>query len=285
MDEYYAAAFEKTDFAGAVYHDSIILFQAADVHCRSKGKMAPLHTQRCDEITLVYGGEGEIRHGDALYPVSKGSLHICFEGDTHQMIPSRTAPMHFYCIGYKIDAENPLFGLSEKIKERIRNGEASVTADLSHLGTPLRRLCDLLHGDHSDELADHMIKNTLNYIILTALTSFDEVKEPSRGEISAKDDMIFYVISYLKENMYDIDALKRLPHEMGYSYSYISHVFSRKMEQSLGDFFYTIRMEAASELLKEKSVTEVSETLGYSSIHAFSRAHKNYLGSLKNPPL
>ena len=38
-------------------------------------------------------------------------------------------------------------------------------------------------------------------------------------------------------------------------------------------------MERAKELLESgKSVTEAAECLGYSSIHPFSRAYKNYFG-------
>jgi hypothetical protein len=51
--------------------------------------------------------------------------------------------------------------------------------------------------------------------------------------------------------------------------------FSQKMGQSLKDFFTTIRMNTASELLKEKSVTKVAEIMGYSSVQAFTRAYKS----------
>jgi AraC-like DNA-binding protein len=50
------------------------------------------------------------------------------------------------------------------------------------------------------------------------------------------------------------------------------------MGQSLKNFFTALRMNAATELLRQKSVTEVSDILGYSSIHAFTRAYKALCG-------
>jgi AraC-like DNA-binding protein len=41
-------------------------------------------------------------------------------------------------------------------------------------------------------------------------------------------------------------------------------------------------MDAADKLLLEKSVTEVSDLLGYSSVHAFSRAYKKVRQRLPN---
>ena len=89
-------------------------------------------------------------------------------------------------------------------------------------------------------------------------------------------------MSYLKNNVYQINALSRLSEDTGYSYSYLSHLFSQKMGQTLKGFFASIRMNAADKLLAEKTVSEVSELLGYSSVHAFSRAYKAARNELPN---
>ena len=75
-----------------------------------------------------------------------------------------------------------------------------------------------------------------------------------------------------------MNALQTLPEDMGYSYSYLSHIFSARMGQSLKEFFAALRASEATELLKKKSVTEVSAIMGYSSIHAFTRAYRKLCG-------
>ena len=67
-----------------------------------------------------------------------------------------------------------------------------------------------------------------------------------------------------------------MPEDTGYSYLYLSHFFSQKMGKSLKSFFTVLRMNTATELLRKKRVTEVAEILGYSSIHSFSRAYKQF---------
>ena len=49
--------------------------------------------------------------------------------------------------------------------------------------------------------------------------------------------------------------------------------------QHLNDFYISCRMQEANRLLGEGlSVTQVSDHMGYSSIHSFSRSYKNHFG-------
>ena len=62
-----------------------------------------------------------------------------------------------------------------------------------------------------------------------------------------------------------------------YNVNNLSKHFHSQMGIPLNTYFISKKMEAAVKLLQAgKSVTEVSDKLQYSSIHAFSRAYKNY---------
>lgn len=63
-----------------------------------------------------------------------------------------------------------------------------------------------------------------------------------------------------------------------YSRFYIERQFKSEYNVSLIEYKNKVRLKIAKDMLKEKSVSYVSDKLGFSSIYAFSRAYKNYYG-------
>jgi len=276
QQKYYLAAFSKVDACEYSSSNKIKLYQFADVHCKTTNEILPSHHQVCDEITFVTGGEGTAGHNDRKYELRPGCIHLCFEGDIHQPRSSKHSPMKFYCIGFTLDSENPLFALRERVRERIAAGIPAVIADMSGLTSAFQTILSIFSQSEFDQTSEHIVASTLNYIISTVYSSFLGTKQEKNQNMSTNDNLVLYIVSFLRNNVFDPEALSRLSTDTGYSYSYLSHTFSRKMGESLKSFFYTLRMNIASELLKEKSVTEVASALGYSSIHSFSKAYKNF---------
>ena len=275
--KYYLAAFKTKGTEKLSCENGLRLFQFADVHCKTTDEVNAPHEQWCSEITFVYGGQGEIIHNGLRLPIKSGQIHLCFKGDLHQVIPSKTSPMRFYCVGFEINKNNPLSTLFLKAREKIEATHGSVLGDCSDLLSAFETVLGALYERERDEVSAASALSALNYIITAVCNRFLERREGT-SKIPEKESLLFYMVSYLKNNVYKIDALKDLSEDTGYSYSYLSHLFSDRMGQSLKNFFTALRMNAATELLRQKSVTEVSEILGYSSIHAFTRAYKALCG-------
>ncbi len=84
---YYLSVFKSNSILDLNCNNQIRLFQIADVHCKTLNESNSAHRQWCDEITLVYSGEGEIVTNDRKYLVKSGYVHLCFNNDIHQIIP------------------------------------------------------------------------------------------------------------------------------------------------------------------------------------------------------
>ena len=279
--KYYYAVFKATNIDEFECENRIKLFQFAEVHCKTSSDSLNEHKQWCHEITFVYGGEGDIIHNGERQRIKSGQVHLCFDEDMHQIIPSKTSPLRFYCIGFTLPPSNQLSVLLDEVRRSI-GAENSILRDCADLQSAFRLLMNSLYAEEQNDLTKAVATNTLNYIISSVFDGFLKKENMGGDKLSIKESLLFFVASYLKSNVYSIDALSRLPADIGYSYSYISHLFSQKMGQTLKSFFINLRMDTADKLLCEKSVTEVSELLGYSSIHAFSRAYKTVRGSLPN---
>ena len=279
QQKYFLAAFSKYDTCEYSSQNKIKLFQFSDVHCKTTNEIYPLHHQTCDEITFVYSGDGEVNHNGKNYKQTGGDIHICFKGDDHQPISSKTSPMKFYCIGYTLPQENPLYALSRRVKDKIASGGEPIIKDTLGLENAFHTILNLLYSDSFNKTEEHIISSTLNYFISFVMMSYLDVIPTATKKMSMNDSLVLYIISFLRNNIQDSRALKRLSEDTGYSYSYISHTFTRKMGQNLQAFFLSLRMSYATELLKDKNVTEVAELLGYATIHSFSKAYKNYYNS------
>ncbi len=272
--QYYYAVFKSMDIMELESENKIRLFQFADVHCKTSNDSLNRHKQWCHEITFVYGGEGVILHNGHSQPIKSGQVHLCFDEDIHQIIPSTSSSLRFYCIGFTLPPANPLSSVLEEARARIAP-DRSVLSGCADLQKAFHTTLGALYTEDQNEVTRAVAANTINYIISTVLGGFLNKESGGYGNISTKESLLYYVTSYLKNNVYQINALSHLSEDTGYSYSYLSHLFSQKMGQTLKSFFASIRMDVADKLLSEKSVTEVSELLGYSSVHAFSRAYKS----------
>ena len=81
-------------------------------------------------------------------------------------------------------------------------------------------------------------------------------------------------------NLYEIEELPQIAEKLGYSYSYLSHMFSRETGLTIQQYYNQRRFGLAIEMLKkgELNITEIAEKLHYQSIHSFSKAFRKAIG-------
>ena len=88
------------------------------------------------------------------------------------------------------------------------------------------------------------------------------------------------IADYLKAHVYENITLKDLCQSFYMGKTQLCNLFSGYTDKGPIEYFQELKMDEAKRLLCEEriSVSKVSDMLSYSSIHAFSRAFKNYVG-------
>ena len=88
------------------------------------------------------------------------------------------------------------------------------------------------------------------------------------------------IVGYLKENVYENVTLSDLCTKFYMGKSHLCELFSEYTGESPIEYFARLKMSEAKKLLlrDDLSVSKISDMLGYSSIHNFSRAFKNSVG-------
>ena len=86
------------------------------------------------------------------------------------------------------------------------------------------------------------------------------------------------VKDYLDAGQGISSGLDDIAHQFNYNKYHLERRFKERYGISLISYRNSIRMQLAKIMLQTKSVSEVTEELGFSSIYVFSRAFKNYFG-------
>lgn len=272
--------FDRIFSTQPVDYGCIKLYQIGDLSCEA-GYDGTEHVQCCHEITYIVSGTGEFVGGGARYPVAAGDIFLSPRHDVHSYHSSTRDPLRFFYLGFIFNESSSQFDDFRQLSEMF-----------TRCGTPL------LHDHYNlyqhftlafnefmaaNPLRERMVQTCLEQILIftyrSSLNSRSVSYAPRAGHKSA-EQIVYDIVSLIDSNVLQIGSLRQISTSMGYSYPYLSQIFSQVTGKPLRQYFCERRFEKAAELMKSNlSVTDVSRMLGYDSIHSFSRAFRRRLGA------
>ena len=94
------------------------------------------------------------------------------------------------------------------------------------------------------------------------------------------NDPIEEVLRYVKRNHTQKISIEDVCKHFGYSRSYVSHVFKKRVGQSFREYLTQLRIEDARSLLKHSNltITEIALSVGFSDSTYFSNVFKTKVG-------
>lgn len=253
-------------------YGKINLYQIGDIVCNSNHVIHE-HTQLCFELTCVVDGEIVCYNGNEANAVNKNMIYLSMPKDKHRISVKSPNGARFYFLGFEVLPSHPLYQMLKDIS--INNPNRIIVGKYAFFDIITSCLQEILS---LNVFSDILIEGYLNQIIILLIKSLNN-EATLNYKIKDKDLLFANVISYVENNIYDIAEIKDICDYFSFSESYLSHLFSEKLNVSLYQYFSNVRFEKALQLLNGgKSVTEVSDQLNYNSIYTFSRAFKNKFG-------
>ena len=130
------------------------------------------------------------------------------------------------------------------------------------------------------ELMECYFTEMLIAIIRTNTKPRNKISWNSEAKAPTQSSLCGYVSEYMKENLYSKITLSDICSQFMVGKSQLSHIFKNYSGKSIMEYYNDLRIKEAKKLLRydEYSVSEISDMLGYSCIHSFSRAFKNSVG-------
>ena len=255
-----------------------ILYQIGDLSCEP-GYQTYEHKQAVYEITYVLSGSGTFYCNDKIYSMEKGDLLIIRKGDKHNIVSSDCDPLRFFYLGF--DFTEPIG--NEQIRQlKAFFDETDLVESCNSVGIQEAFMKILSEFLSDDDFSALMVEAYMQEIICCVYRIFSR-KSPKSYILntgsSADEKLVYDVIHYIDVNMETMENLSDLSREFGYSYTHIAQKFSASTGESLKTYHTKRRFEKANDYLNRGySITKVAETMGFKSIHAFSRAYKKHFG-------
>ena len=96
----------------------------------------------------------------------------------------------------------------------------------------------------------------------------------------ANNSLTELICEYMKDNIYSPLTLKDVCSHFMSGKTRICKIFNESTGQSPMEYYMDQKMKEAKKLIREKnySISQISDMLGYSSVHIFSRAFKKAVG-------
>lgn len=242
-----------------------------------------LHAHNYYQLIYCQKGSGTITVGETVYTAVPGHIYLVRPMENHEIQP--------------LDS----FRLAE-VKFVIRRDDLDrclkqlpVEMAIDEVTTLRLTLKDVIREGLADHIYSYEATNAALYLFLIRLIRktgldvphkpwrsfyFDTPKRRTAGEDGERDADFEMLLDYIEHNLSEHITLDSLSERVHFDKSYLAARFKDSLGTSPIRYVNHLRIERAKVLLAttDDSITQVAKTVGFSSIHYFSRYFKEKEG-------
>ncbi len=264
------------------YFESPLRFHFAEVHqvgelfCEA-GFRIDSHRQRVFEITYVVTGRGTVYADDKAYEVEENDVFVNVIGQNHEIRADRGTPLRFCYLGFTF-LGHP-FGAPD-IERFYRSIKGDRVIRDKALLTLFSRIFDEMQ--QKNEFYMMMVGAYVEQIIVQVQRglSRSRVGAASADAETRIGNAAYTVVRYVDQHYRDIGDIRELAASLGYSYTYLAHIFKAKTGMTIGSYIIMKKMEEAKWLLRSgrMNVSQIASRFNYMSVQSFSNSFKKNVG-------
>lgn len=257
------------------------------------------------EYTSTYHFSGEAHDFWEFLCVDKGEVEVCADERKHtlkrgQIIFHKPNEFHSVQANGKIApnlvvisfrCQSPCMKKMENLITSIGENERTLLAKIIHeakqcIATPLDDpyTQKMERKSAAPFGSEQMIKLHLELLILSLIRQLESGKHPAPTvkSVKKKNDTLLYarVTSYLSEHVCEQLTIEEICKANLVGRSRLQKLFREENQCGVIDYFSHLKIESAKQMIREnqENFTEISNYLGYTSIHYFSRQFKKITG-------
>lgn len=138
------------------------------------------------------------------------------------------------------------------------------------------------HKKEVDVIEEKILYLHFSELIYTLIQKFQRESQRPLSDKPKEDrhEMVAQILSYMEENLDKNLSVEDFASHFFISPSYIKKIFKEHTGYSMINYYKTLKMERAKDLIHENTMnfTDIGLALGYDSIHHFSNAFKKHTG-------
>lgn len=271
--------FENTYFYDPKEFGFVDVFQIGELSLVSGYEMVR-HCQICHEISFVVSGEGTFYTDDEPLVLRAGEIHFVPRSHYHQIKVLSGQNLRFAYLGFNFNEKANTPELQD-LERTLADGGCYHVMDNGNIRLMIYMLINEMYGRpaYSNIMGEAYINQIIVqlYRLLTAEHTSAFVPDTSKNVIG---ELIYSVLNYVDNHVQDITRIQDIGGELGYSHSYISHLFREKMGMTLHQYVTRKKIERSLELLAtgKYSITDIALQLNYESVQSFGKMFKKIKG-------
>lgn len=238
------------------------------------------------ELIFITDGKFILNYNGQDFLCKKGDVLLICPGISHSfhMVYGDLSQPHIH-FDIQFDYHSDQVFICYKDHPQLNNFEKQLIRENIFPHLHKNPILNISNKDHFANtffsIVDDGATNTLQQKALMLMllnTIIDENASNSLKYSPTTTDVAVLVKSYIDSN-YEHDLnLQNLEQQFGYTKYHLERLFKEKYGIPIMVYRNKRRMEIAASLLRNHSVTETAQLLGYSSIYTFSRAFRNTYG-------
>ena len=235
------------------------------------------------ELIYVDSGEIFVRSPDYTGRLLKNEMLIHRAGEEHSLLCEQTAPnliiigLECDCRGLDTFSKTPVRlsdDLQRMLVEIIKEGRNVLLPPYDNPNsTDMEKRADFPFG------ADQLIRNLLECFLIKLIRA-EQTERKGNEDRSVGDLRTDEILRYLENNLRERITLEELCFLFGTNKTTLSKEFRLATGSTVMEYLARLRLKRAKALLREggRTVTEIAEILGFSSVHYFTRFFKQRTG-------
>lgn len=279
------------DYKSTLLKEEIVIKKIVSVHYFEYAKDYVFEGEKHDfwEFLYVDKGEVEVMAGSLGFKLKQGEIIFHKPNEFHNVWANgKVAPnlivLSFECKSPAIKYyENKILTISDFEKnllvQIINEAKEAFTSelDITYL-KKLEKRQESLFG------CEHLIKIYLEQLLISMIRKGNSVNSNSRLSTATKErsdtDLLQRIINFLNENVTKNITFDDVCRFSSLSRTSLKVLFKDKKGTGVIEYFKKLKIEEAKKMIREGqyNFTQISEILGYASIHYFSRHFKNVTG-------
>ena len=255
------------------------LCQVGELFCES-GFQVDVHNQTVYEISYIVTGKGTFITNGKECQVSPNDIYINRLNQTHAIRADCGVPLRYCYLAFTFCDEKVDVSL-RPLQEFYSKGTEEITRDNKDL---LLLFTDIFRElQTQDRYYLKVVENCVSRIIIDSCRLFQRDPQTRTFPVFSEHGLgnaVYTVVRYIDQHYKEITDIRAVAKELGYSYTYLAHVFKEKMDMTIGTYIIHKKMEEAKELLRtgRMNVSQVAERLNYMSVQSFSNSFKKVNG-------
>lgn len=238
------------------------------------------------EFLYVDKGEAEVMADESGYKLKQGDIIFHKPNEFHSVWANKKIAPNLVVTAFECKSEAMKY-FEQKIfslGDTERNLLATVVSEGLRAFLPpldMPRINILRKKPDSPFGCEHIIKIHLELLLINLVRKGNNQENESRLSTSAKerteDDILKRINTFMLENISSNLTLDQICSFINMGRTHMKTMFKSKTGKGTMEYFKMLKIEKAKVLIREEqfNLTEISEELGYSSIHSFSRHFKN----------